>query len=157
VFLPSTHGTRASSAPTPVEAKGSMTEMKPGVWRLRVYAGRRENGTPIQLTKTLTLGFVRASLAGEIRGRQPERTLERSTIRVEGLGESCAPDPFRSSFRWSAGASPTAGSGRCGCTSPDRRSSTSLPNADPTADRGSGRPNSQPWPKSTPSSDAAFA
>jgi integrase len=30
-----------------------MTEIQPGVWRLRVYAGRRENGTPIQLAKTL--------------------------------------------------------------------------------------------------------
>ena len=30
-----------------------MTEIQPGVWRLRVYAGRRENGTPIQLAKTI--------------------------------------------------------------------------------------------------------
>lgn len=32
---------------------GTKTEVRPGVWRLRVYAGRRANGTPIQITKTL--------------------------------------------------------------------------------------------------------
>ncbi len=32
---------------------GTKTEIRPGVWRLRVYAGRRANGTPIQVTKTL--------------------------------------------------------------------------------------------------------
>jgi integrase len=30
-----------------------MTEVRPGVWRLRVYAGRRANGTPIQIRKTV--------------------------------------------------------------------------------------------------------
>ncbi len=30
-----------------------MAEVRPGVWRLRVYAGRRANGTPIQITKTI--------------------------------------------------------------------------------------------------------
>jgi hypothetical protein len=29
------------------------TEVSPGVWRLRVFAGRRANGTPIQITKTI--------------------------------------------------------------------------------------------------------
>ena len=33
--------------------KGSKTELRPGVWRLRVYVGRRANGTPIQVTQTL--------------------------------------------------------------------------------------------------------
>jgi integrase len=33
--------------------KGTKTEISPGVWRLRVYAGRRANGTPIQITKTV--------------------------------------------------------------------------------------------------------
>jgi len=33
--------------------KGTKTEVRPGVWRLRVYAGRRPNGTPIQVRKTL--------------------------------------------------------------------------------------------------------
>jgi len=33
--------------------KGTKTEVRPGVWRLRVYAGRRANGTPIQIRKTL--------------------------------------------------------------------------------------------------------
>jgi hypothetical protein len=32
--------------------KGSMAEVRPGVWRLRVYAGRRANGTPVQIRKT---------------------------------------------------------------------------------------------------------
>jgi len=30
---------------------GSKTEIAPGVWRLRPYAGRRANGTPIQISK----------------------------------------------------------------------------------------------------------
>jgi len=33
--------------------RGTKTEVRPGVWRLRVYAGRRPNGTPIQIRKTL--------------------------------------------------------------------------------------------------------
>jgi hypothetical protein len=33
--------------------KGTKTEIAPGVWRLRVYAGRHENDTPIQLSKTV--------------------------------------------------------------------------------------------------------
>jgi len=33
---------------------GTKTEIRPGVWRLRVYAGRRPNGTPIQVAKTFT-------------------------------------------------------------------------------------------------------
>ncbi|MGH9207172.1 MAG: hypothetical protein ACRD1G_11525 [Acidimicrobiales bacterium] len=35
--------------------KGTKTEVSPGVWRLRVYAGRRANGTPIQITKTIRI------------------------------------------------------------------------------------------------------
>jgi integrase len=31
--------------------RGTKTEVNPVVWRLRVYAGRRANGTPIQITK----------------------------------------------------------------------------------------------------------
>jgi len=30
-----------------------MTEVRPGVWRLRAYAGRKANGQPIQITKTI--------------------------------------------------------------------------------------------------------
>jgi hypothetical protein len=30
-----------------------MQEVRPGVWRLRVYAGRRPNGSPIQVRKTV--------------------------------------------------------------------------------------------------------
>src|SRR5271157_5258009 len=33
--------------------RGSKTEVSPGVWKLRVYAGRRPNGTPIQISKTV--------------------------------------------------------------------------------------------------------
>ena len=33
--------------------RGTKTEVSPGVWRLRVYAGRRPQGTPIQITETL--------------------------------------------------------------------------------------------------------
>jgi len=33
--------------------QGSMKEVRPGVWRLRVYVGRKENGQPIQVTKTV--------------------------------------------------------------------------------------------------------
>src|SRR5665213_2658729 len=33
--------------------KGTKTETSPGVWRLRVYAGRRASGSPIQTTKTV--------------------------------------------------------------------------------------------------------
>jgi integrase len=33
--------------------RGSKKEISPGVWKLRVYAGRRPNGTPIQVTKTV--------------------------------------------------------------------------------------------------------
>jgi integrase len=33
--------------------RGTKKEVSPGVWRLRVYAGRRPNGTPIQVTETL--------------------------------------------------------------------------------------------------------
>ncbi|MGH9093358.1 MAG: hypothetical protein ACRDZR_18555 [Acidimicrobiales bacterium] len=32
---------------------GTKTEVRPGVWRLRVFAGRLANGTPIQKTKTV--------------------------------------------------------------------------------------------------------
>jgi integrase len=31
---------------------GTKTEIRPGVWRLRVYAGRRANGSPVQITQT---------------------------------------------------------------------------------------------------------
>lgn len=36
--------------------RGSRTEISPGVWRLRVYVGRRPNGTPIQVSKTFKGG-----------------------------------------------------------------------------------------------------
>ena len=33
--------------------KGTKTEIAPGVWRLRVYEGRKANGSPVQRSKTL--------------------------------------------------------------------------------------------------------
>jgi integrase len=33
--------------------KGTKTEIRPGVWRVRVYAGRRANGSVVQITKTV--------------------------------------------------------------------------------------------------------
>ncbi len=33
--------------------QGTKTEIRPGVWRLRVYAGRRDNGTPIQIQRVV--------------------------------------------------------------------------------------------------------
>jgi integrase len=36
-----------------VGVRGTKQETSPGVWRLRVYAGRRPSGSPIQLTKTV--------------------------------------------------------------------------------------------------------
>jgi integrase len=33
--------------------RGTKAEVSPGVWRLRVYVGRRPDGTPIQVTKTV--------------------------------------------------------------------------------------------------------
>ena len=33
--------------------RGTKTEIRPGVWRLRVYAGRRPNGTPIQISRVV--------------------------------------------------------------------------------------------------------
>ena len=39
----------SQTKPTP-----GMKEIRPGVWQLRVYAGRRANGSPIQLRKTVT-------------------------------------------------------------------------------------------------------
>jgi integrase len=36
--------------------KGTKREVSPGVWRLRVFVGRRPSGSPIQITKTMHLG-----------------------------------------------------------------------------------------------------
>ena len=33
--------------------RGTKTEIAPGVWRVRVFAGRRPNGTPIQISSTV--------------------------------------------------------------------------------------------------------
>jgi len=41
-----------------------MTEVRPGVWHLRVYAGRRANGSPIQIRKTVEAKDPRPGPAG---------------------------------------------------------------------------------------------
>jgi Phage integrase, N-terminal SAM-like domain len=41
------------SATTTASVRGTKADVSPGVWRLRVYAGRRPNGTPLQITETL--------------------------------------------------------------------------------------------------------
>jgi integrase len=46
-------GGRDYNGTTLCGVQGTKTEIRPGVWRLRVYAGRRANGTPIQLSKTV--------------------------------------------------------------------------------------------------------
>jgi integrase len=40
----------------PAKKTRGMKEIRPGVWRLKVYAGRHANGSPIQLTKTVDSG-----------------------------------------------------------------------------------------------------
>lgn len=44
--------------------RGTKTEISPGVWRLRVYAGRRPNGSPIQVSKTVKAPEPRRPGAG---------------------------------------------------------------------------------------------
>jgi integrase len=41
-------------------SKGTMTERSPGVWWLRVYAGRNEKGDPVQVSKTVHGGVRQA-------------------------------------------------------------------------------------------------
>ena len=40
--------------------KGTKTEVSPGVWQLRVYVGRRPNGTPVQVRRTVHGGVRKA-------------------------------------------------------------------------------------------------
>ncbi|MHB8220886.1 MAG: tyrosine-type recombinase/integrase, partial [Acidimicrobiales bacterium] len=45
--------------------RGTKSERRPGVWKLRVYVGNRPDGTPIQVTKTLdTTGGKRTVKSG---------------------------------------------------------------------------------------------
>jgi integrase len=48
-----------------VQAKGTMTERSPGVWRLRVFVGRDCNGQPVQTSRTVRGGkrMAQAALA----------------------------------------------------------------------------------------------
>ena len=63
--------------------KGTKTEIRPGVWRLRVYVGRRPNGSPIQLTKTLDLGGGRSGGGSRTADRELAKMVadvERGTV-----------------------------------------------------------------------------
>jgi hypothetical protein len=51
--------------------KGTMTEVRPGVWRLRVLAGRRANGSPMQLTKTMRSPQRRTGAGRRMAEREP--------------------------------------------------------------------------------------
>ncbi|HXX90532.1 MAG TPA: site-specific integrase [Acidimicrobiales bacterium] len=50
--------------------QGTMSEIRPGVWRLRVYAGRRANGTPLQITKTVRANEARPGAGRRIAERE---------------------------------------------------------------------------------------
>lgn len=58
---------------------GTKTEMRPGVWRLRVYAGRRANGTPIQISKTF---FSPEALKGRARPGDGTRLADRELAKM---------------------------------------------------------------------------
>jgi hypothetical protein len=47
-----------------------MTEVRPGVWKLRVYAGRRANGTPVQIQKTVEAKEARAGAGKRLAERE---------------------------------------------------------------------------------------
>lgn len=49
-----------------------MREVRPGVWRLKVYAGRRPNGSPIQITKTVFVGEKNPKAGAGVRLAQTE-------------------------------------------------------------------------------------
>ncbi len=59
--------------------KGTKTEVAPGVWRLRVYAGRRANGTPIQIARTVHTGGGRAGSGA----RAADRILAKMVTEVD--------------------------------------------------------------------------
>ena len=68
--------------------RGTKTEVRDGVWKLRVYVGRNANGSPIQESKTVH-GGVRAAdreLAAMV-AKASQGNLIRETITVTGLIE----------------------------------------------------------------------
>ena len=72
-----------------IAMKGSKHELRPGVWRIRVYAGRRPNGSPMFRSKTVK-GGVRAAdreLAKLIAEGPKSRTSVDATGTVEELLE----------------------------------------------------------------------
>jgi len=62
------------------EVRGTKTEVAPGVWRLRVYAGRRANGSPIQKTKTVHVGDGRPGSGA----RAADSALAKMVAEVDG-------------------------------------------------------------------------
>lgn len=60
--------------------KGTKTEVAPGVWRLRVYVGRRASGSPIQRTNTVHTGNGRPGSGA----RAADRVLAQMVAEVDG-------------------------------------------------------------------------
>ena len=71
--------------------KGTINQVKPGVWRLRVYVGRKPNGQPIQASKTVRGGKRDAEdelrrFIGQVeKSRTPERSATLARLLEEWL------------------------------------------------------------------------
>ena len=63
--------------------RGTKSEMRPGVWRLRVHAGRRPNGSPIQITKTLDTTGGKPAKPGS-GSRAADAELAKMVAKVDG-------------------------------------------------------------------------
>jgi integrase len=50
--------------------RGTKAEIRPGVWRLRVYAGRRPNGTPIQVSRIVRAPEPRSGAGARMAERE---------------------------------------------------------------------------------------
>jgi integrase len=55
---------------TIVLMRGTKTEVRPGVWRLRVYAGRGPNGSPIQVARTVETGDGKSGSGSRLADRE---------------------------------------------------------------------------------------
>jgi integrase len=93
---------------------GVKTEIRPGVWRLRVYAGRRANGTPIQITKTFVSPEAAKGRARQGDGtRLADRELAKMVAEVDKGNATTGTETFADLIdRWlahcdSIGRSPT--------------------------------------------------
>jgi len=63
---------------------GTKTEVRPGVWRLRVYAGRRPNGTPIQVRRTIDTTGGNPNAKPGSGSRMAEKELAKMIAEVAG-------------------------------------------------------------------------